>query len=128
MTQTGGSSKRRSRAEYACKLLLDPSGGPLLGSRCFCGVGAILAPEIPTESGIRDWCVSYLARTLDLADQPIDPDTKFARLGLDSASGVYLIVELEEWLGLELSPEVIFEYPTIAELARYLAARCAGGN
>ena len=34
---------------------------------------------------------------------------------------VYLVAELEEWLGRELAPEVAFEYPTIAELARYLA-------
>ena len=87
-----------------------------------------MKPEKPTESEIREWCVSYLARTLDLSDRPIDPETKFARLGLDSASGVYLIVELEDWLGIELTPEVIFEYPTVAELARYLAGLCAVGN
>jgi acyl carrier protein len=91
-------------------------------------LGGSLGPDIPTESTIRNWCVDYLARTLGLPDQPIDPDTKFARLGLDSANGVYLIVELEDWLGLELSPEVIFEHPTIAELARYLAGRCAAGT
>jgi acyl carrier protein len=84
-----------------------------------------LGQQIPTESAIREWCASYLARTLDLPEQPIAPDVKFARLGLDSASGVYLLVELEEWLGVELTPDVIFEYPTIAELARYLAGRCA---
>ena len=87
-----------------------------------------MGPQKPTESEIREWCSSYLARTLDLSDRAIDPETKFARLGLDSASGVYLIVELEDWLGLELTPEVIFEYPTIAELAGYLAGRCATGS
>jgi acyl carrier protein len=39
-----------------------------------------------------------------------------------------LIVELEEWLGIELTPDLLFEYPTIAELARYLAGRSAGDN
>jgi len=47
-------------------------------------------------------------------------------LGLDSANSVYLIVELEEWLGLELTPDLLFEHPTISDLARYLAARAAG--
>ena len=32
---------------------------------------------------------------------------------------------LEDWLGLELSVELMFEYQTPAALARYLAARCA---
>jgi acyl carrier protein len=47
----------------------------------------------------------------------------FARLGLDSANSVFLIVELEDWLGLELTPDLLFEYPTIGELARHLATR-----
>jgi acyl carrier protein len=87
-----------------------------------------LVPGNPRESEIRDWCVKYLARTLDLPEQAIDPDVKFARLGLDSANSVYLIVELEEWLGTELTAELIFEYPSIAELARHLAQRAAGAN
>ena len=91
-------------------------------------MGILLRPENPSESAIRDWCVEYLVRTLDLQAQAIDPDVKFVRLGLDSANSVYLIVELEEWLGIELTPDLLFEYPTIAELARCLAGRRAGDN
>ena len=87
-----------------------------------------VGPENRTEAAICGWCVKYLSRTLDLADQTIDPDASFARLGLDSANSVYLMVELEEWLGFELTPDLIFEYSTITELARYLAARCAEGS
>jgi acyl carrier protein len=85
-----------------------------------------LVPGSPSESEIRDWCVKYLARTLDLPERTIDPDAKFAQLGLDSANSVYLIVELEEWLETELTTELVFEYPSIAELARYLARHAAG--
>lgn len=85
-------------------------------------------PENLSESEIRDWCVEYLARTLDLPKQTVDPDTKFTRLGLDSANSLYLIVELEELLGLELTPDLIFEHPTIADLARHLARRAAGDD
>lgn len=80
----------------------------------------------PSEAEIRDWCVEYLARTLDLPDHAVDPDVNFARLGLDSANSVYLIVELEDWLGLELTPDLVFEHPTISELSRYLAERTTG--
>lgn len=82
-----------------------------------------MPPRSPSETEIRDWCVRYLARTLDLPQDTVDPDVKFARLGLDSANSVYLIVEIEDWLGLELTPDLVFEHPTIAELARYLAKR-----
>ena len=81
--------------------------------------------ENPSEAAIRDWCTEYLARTLDLPAQTIDTQTTFARLGLDSANSVFLIVELEDRLGLELTPDLLFEYPTICELARHLAERAA---
>ena len=89
-------------------------------------MGDFLRPESPGEAAIRNRCVEYLALTLGLPNEEIEPDVNFARLGLDSANSVYLIVELEEWLGLELAPDLLFEHPTISDLARYLAARAAG--
>jgi acyl carrier protein len=83
----------------------------------------VLRAEHPSEAAIRNWCVDYLARTLDLPDQTVDPEMTFARMGLDSANSVFLIVELEDWLGLELTPDLLFEHPTIRELASHLAAR-----
>jgi acyl carrier protein len=77
----------------------------------------------PTESEIIDWCVAYLAKSLNLAPERIDPQVKFARLGMDSAASVFLVSE--DWLGLDLSVEMLFEHQTPAALARYLAARCA---
>ena len=64
---------------------LDPLSAALLGNvlRTGCS-GSLLPTGNPTESEIRDWCVKYLARTLDLPDHSIDPDMKFAGLGLDS--------------------------------------------
>ena len=85
-------------------------------------------PENPSETEISEWCVKYLAWTLDLPEATVDPYASFARLGLDSAISIYLIVELEEWLGVELTAEVIVEYPSIAQLARHLAQRAAGEN
>ncbi|HEY4859534.1 MAG TPA: acyl carrier protein [Xanthobacteraceae bacterium] len=82
----------------------------------------------PSESEIRDWCVAYLAKSLKLALERIDPQAKFARLGMDSAASVFLVAELEDWLGLDLSVELLFEHQTPAALARYLAARCAAQN
>jgi acyl carrier protein len=82
----------------------------------------------PSESEIRDWCVAYLAKSLKLAPERIDPQAKFARLGMDSAASVFLVAELEDWLGLDLSVELLFEHQTPAALARYLAARCAAQN
>jgi acyl carrier protein len=84
-----------------------------------------LGNERPTEVEIRDWCSQYLAKQLKTAANRVDQHAKFSRLGIDSTTSVFLIVALEEWLGLELSSDIAFEYPSIVELAGYLAKRCA---
>lgn len=85
-----------------------------------------MPPANVTESDIRDWCIAYLRRTVDNPSIAIGSDASFAELGLDSATSAYFIVELEEWLGAELTPELVFEYPTIAALARFIA--CGQGG
>ena len=87
-----------------------------------------MPPRNVTESEIRDWCIAHLGRTLDDPSIAIAPDATFAQMGLDSATSAYFIVELEEWLGTELEPEIVFDYPTIADLARYVVTRQAGGH
>ena len=79
----------------------------------------------PTESEIIDWCVTYLAKSLNLAPERIDPQAKFARLGMDSAASLFLVSNFEDWLELDLSFEMLFEHQKPAALARYVAARCA---
>ena len=79
-----------------------------------------------TEADIRDWCIAYLQRTIDNPSIAVGPDANFAELGLDSATSAYFIVELEEWLGAELRPELVFEYPTVAALAHFIANSEAG--
>src|SRR5205085_1398234 len=65
-----------------------------------------LPPARVTEADIRDWCIAYLQKTVDNPSIAIGPEANFAELGLDSATSAYFIVELEEWLGAELRPEL----------------------
>jgi acyl carrier protein len=81
-----------------------------------------------TEGDIRDWCIAYVGRMVGDRSIPVGPEISFARMGLDSASSAYFIVELEDWLGVELAPEIVAEHPTIAELARHVAGLLAKGD
>ncbi len=74
-----------------------------------------------TREQISDFCVVSLANILRVSQSTVALDTKFARFGLDSAMVVYLMMELEEKLGLELSPDDFYDYPTVNDLSRYLA-------
>src|SRR5262249_55644586 len=78
--------------------------------------------EQSEEAAIRDWCVAYLAKSLNRSAALINPDVKFARLGVDSAASVFFLVDLEEWLNKELPGEILLQHPTINQLARHLAA------
>jgi acyl carrier protein len=87
-----------------------------------------VAPGNVSEAEIREWCIACVKRTIDDPSIAIGPDATFAQMGLDSATSAYFVVELEEWLGCELEPEIVFEYPTIAELARFIVTRTGGAN
>jgi acyl carrier protein len=78
-----------------------------------------------TREQISAFCITSLANVLRIAADKVKTDTKFNRLGLDSAMVVYVLMELEEKLGLELSPDDFYDYPTIDELSRHLAERRA---
>jgi acyl carrier protein len=83
------------------------------------------AGMLMTQQEISELCVASLANVLRIARDRVKTDAKFSRIGLDSAMVVYVMLELEEKLGLELSTDDFYDYPTIDELSRYLAKRRA---
>ena len=74
---------------------------------------------------IRAWCIDHIATMLELRAAEIDPNVKFARLGLDSATIINLIIAAEEWLGIEVEPDAVYEYPSVNALSGHLAALIA---
>lgn len=83
---------------------------------------------VATEDGIQHWCQEYVANLLDTPVGKIDPDTEFDSFGLDSAMAVAMVLELEERLGTEISPSLLFEYTTIAQLAEHLTETAKQGE
>lgn len=78
-----------------------------------------------TQEEISEVCIVSLANVLRIGRDRVKVDTKFSRLGLDSAMVVYVMMELEEKLGLELSTDDFYNYPTVDALSRYLTERRA---
>jgi acyl carrier protein len=78
----------------------------------------------PEEAALRAWCIGYVAEMLERQESDIDPNARFKRIGLDSAMSVQLAVALEERLGIQVSPDVIGDHPTISRLVAHLSARC----
>ncbi|MEM8808096.1 MAG: beta-ketoacyl synthase N-terminal-like domain-containing protein [Cyanobacteria bacterium P01_G01_bin.38] len=74
-----------------------------------------------SASRIEAWLVTRIASYLKVEPTEIEPQEPFSSHGLDSATAVSLSGELETWLARPLSPTLIYDYPTIARLARHLA-------
>jgi acyl carrier protein len=70
---------------------------------------------------IQEWLVIHLAERLATDPEGIDIREPFSNYNLDSAQVLVLASELEEWLGSELSPTLLWNYPTIEALAQRLA-------
>ena len=78
-----------------------------------------------TREQISEFCVTALANILRISKDRVDTGTKFSRLGLDSAMLVYLMMELEEKLDLELSTDDFYDHPNVEALSRFLADKRA---
>jgi len=80
-----------------------------------------MAENSANAEAIQAWLVSKLSERLGIAPHEIDIREPFASYGLGSTEAVSLAGELAEWLGRQLSPALVYEYPTIEALARHLA-------
>jgi acyl-CoA synthetase (AMP-forming)/AMP-acid ligase II/acyl carrier protein len=71
---------------------------------------------------------AYIGRMLDLSDAEVLTNVEFASYGLTSSSGMSLLATLEEELDRELSPALLYEYPTIDAFTEHLASAITGGG
>ena len=78
-------------------------------------------PAVQRAAEIEAWLVGRIAAQLSAAPASVEPERPFVDYGLDSVQAVTLVGELETWLGHSLSPTLIWDYPSIAALSRYLA-------
>lgn len=83
-----------------------------------------LADQI--ERRILEW----LRVRVGVSPDQLDRNRPFAEHGVDSMAAVELSCELENWLGVKLSPMTAWQYPTPAAISRHLAmeAGCGGSS
>lgn len=83
-----------------------------------------ISPSIPAISfdaeQLIQWMRENIAEALNKSASQIDIDANFFSLGLNSAVSVSFIAELSERINRELSPIVIFDYPSIRKLVDHI--------
>lgn len=91
-------------------------------------ISAFAKKQAVPDHGIRrdlieQWLIDQVAEQLSLPAVGIDVNRPLAEYGLTSRAGVAVVGQLESWLGMrDLSSTLLWEYPTIASLSRYLEA------
>ena len=72
-------------------------------------------------SSISDWLIDRVAELLDLPARDIDTSLPLAELGIDSVGAVSLVGEVEDEWEIDVDPTMIFDYPTIDDIAVFIA-------
>ncbi len=70
------------------------------------------------EPTLRGWLIKYITTVLDRADDGVPTDQAFDTYGFDSVELVLMIGVMDEELGIEVDPAMLFEHPSIDALAR----------
>ncbi|QIS23391.1 type I polyketide synthase [Nocardia terpenica] len=83
-------------------------------------IGHRAAPAVSARQ-LEDWMVDQLSRELKIPANEIDPHQMFAYYGLDSVRGIKLTTALGRHLGTDVPAALVYEYPSVADLARHLA-------
>jgi acyl carrier protein len=70
---------------------------------------------------MRGWLIERISKALKVKG-PMDPDAPLSKYGLQSIDAVILAMEIEEEVGVELPPTLLWEYNTVNECTAYLTA------
>lgn len=74
-----------------------------------------------TKAEIQDWLIENIADRLEMKPEELKVDKPLTDYGLSSREAIMLSGELEDMLGMELPPELFYDYPEIQQLAEKLA-------
>lgn len=69
---------------------------------------------------IETWLILKVSEQLQVAPNEIDIRQPLAQYGLNSLAAMSITGEVNEWLGCKISPTIVYDYPTIESLVKYL--------
>jgi acyl-CoA synthetase (AMP-forming)/AMP-acid ligase II/acyl carrier protein len=81
--------------------------------------GPILSSRTPED--LEKWLTHWLVREARIPADLVRSNCPFADFGLDSATAIMLVSDLEDFLGHRFDATLVWDYPTIGALTAYLA-------
>ncbi|MBD1581644.1 AMP-binding protein [Pseudoalteromonas sp. S16_S37] len=80
------------------------------------------------NKSIENWVIHWISHRLSQSIATLSPSQHLMQIGLDSIDAMSLVNELSKQLALSIRIESVLSYPTIEQLATYLAAQYAQKN
>jgi acyl carrier protein len=74
-----------------------------------------------SPESLQTWFVTQMAEQLGIDPEDVEVTDTFESYGLSSAKAMLIATRAEKMLGFQISPSVLFRYPTIEGLSRRLA-------
>lgn len=81
--------------------------------------------DIKSESAIVRWCAEYIGNLLEIPPERIGPDDELDNFDMDSAVLTSMLIDMEEWVGVDLPPSLLFSQRTLRAIAQAVMARAA---
>lgn len=75
----------------------------------------------PSFDDLQTFLLDRLAATLGVSADELDAGEPFTSYGLDSMAAVTLAAELESLVGRKLPSTLLWDHPTVNDLAQHLA-------
>jgi acyl carrier protein len=72
---------------------------------------------------VQQWIVNRVSELTGIPPNEVDVEAPIERAGLDSIQMLVMTADLENWLGFRFRGDPRDEFPTIAALARFVAAQ-----
>jgi acyl carrier protein len=77
-------------------------------------------------TAIETWMTEWLVVAAGARPADVDIEKPFADYGLDSMAAIELSGEIEDWFGVELTPVVAWDHPTVSRLSAFIVDQMIG--
>lgn len=77
-------------------------------------------------SEIENTLISITGNILHINEDEVNCEISFREMGIDSISGVEIIRDVNEAFGIDLDAVTLYDFPTIIDMAKYIAERVKG--
>ena len=79
-----------------------------------------------TQEEVQEWIVQWLVDVAAVSRESVELDKPFNDYHLDSLTAAEFSDDIHDWLGVEVPITLVWNYPTLADMTRYLSARSNG--